>query len=205
MEMKTVENIDERYREEIYHAFELSMIKDIEDSLKELRLKPSNVETKVAYEQRMYSMVLRQLNPIQKGVQTTHAVVEYANKYASDEEYKQWAETDKTLIMLDGGTYQEMVKIYDTLKELGIKIGKFQEPDLNYLTTSITFLADERVWNCEQYPSWENLPQCPCTIDCNMKAPDPNDYMPYNGWVKMMGGAANVELRKLIFSKKLSM
>ena len=202
--MDTVENNNEKYRE-IYRGFELSMVKDIEDSLQELRLKPSNVETKDAYEQRMYSMVLRQLNPIQKGVQTTHGVVEYANKYASDEEYKQWAETDKTLIVLDGGTYQEMVRIYDTLKELGIKFADFQEPDLNYLTTSITFLADERVWNREQYPSWESLPQCPCSIDGNMQAPDPNDYMTYNEWVEMMGGAANVELRELIFSKKLSL
>ena len=120
MEMNKVENmVDERFRE-IYHDFELSMVKDIEESVQELRLKPSNVETKVAYEQRMYSLVLRQLNPIQKGVQTTHAVVEYANKYASDEEYRQWAETDKTLIMLDGGTYQEMMRIYDSLKELEI-------------------------------------------------------------------------------------
>ena len=204
MEMETVENNNEKYRE-IYRDFELSMVKDIEDSLQELRLRPSNVETKVAYEQRMYSMVLRQLNPIQKGVQTTHGVVEYANKYSSDEEYRQWAETDKTLIMLDGGTYQEMVRIYDTLKELGMKFADFQEPDLNYLTTSITFLADERVWNREQYPSWESLPQCPCSIDGNMQAPDPNDYMSYNEWVEMMGGAANIELRKLIFSKKLSL
>ena len=203
MEMK-VEDNNEKYRE-IYRDFELSMVKDIEDSLQELRLRPTNVETKVSYEQRMYSMVLRQLNPIQKGVQTTHGVVEYANKYASDEEYKQWAETDKTLIMLDGGTYQEMVMVYDSLKELGMKIGEFQEPDLNYLTTSITFLADERVWNREQYPSWETLPQCPCTILGNMPTPDPKDYMSYDEWVEMMGGAANVELRELIFSKKLSL
>lgn len=110
-------------------------------------------------------------------------MVEYANKYGSDEEYRQWAETDKTLIMLDGGTYQEMVRIYDTLKELGIKFADFQELYLNYLTTSITFLGDERVWNREQYPSWENLPQCPCSIDGNMQAPDPKDYMTYNEWV----------------------
>ena len=204
MEMNKVEDNNEKYRE-IYRDFELSMVKDIEDSLKELRLKPSNVETKVAYEQRMYSMVLCQLNAIQKGVQTTHGVVEYANKYSSDEEYRQWAETDKTLIMLDGGVKKDMESIFDSLTELGVKFGKFQEPDLNYLTTSITFLADERVWNREQYPSWESLPQCPCAIDGNMQAPDPNDYMTYDEWVEMMGGAANVELRKLIFSKKLSM
>ena len=97
MEMK-VEDNNEKYRE-IYRDFELSMVKDIEDSLQELRLRPSNIETKVAYEQRMYSFVLRQLNPIQKGVQMTHAVVEYANKYSSDEDYRQWVETDKTQII----------------------------------------------------------------------------------------------------------
>ena len=202
--MNKVEDNNEKYRE-IYRDFELSMVKDIEDLLQELRLRPTNVETKVAYDQRMYSLVLRQLNPIQKGVQTTHGVVEYANKYSSDDEYRQWAETDKTLIMLDGGTYQEMVRIYDTLKELGIKFADFQEPDLNYLTTSITFLADERVWNREQYPSWETLPQCLDAILGGMPTPDPKDYMSYNEWVDMMGGAANVELRELIFSKKLSM
>lgn len=204
MEMKTVEDIDGCYLQ-MDVDFDLSdKIAQIED-LPEQRLRPSNVEKKVAYEQRMYSLVLRHLNPIQKGVQTTHAVVEYANKYGSDKEYRQWAETDKTLIMLDGGTYQEMESIYDSLKDLGIKFGTFQEPDLNYLTTAITFLADERVWNRVQYPSWENLAQYPFAIDGKMQMPDPNDYIIYDEWVEMMGGSANVELRKLIFSKKLSM
>ena len=54
MEMNKVENNNEKYRE-IYHDFELSMVKDIEDSLQELRLRPSNIETKDAYEQRMYN------------------------------------------------------------------------------------------------------------------------------------------------------
>ena len=54
MEMETVENVDEKYRE-VYRGFELSMVKDIEDSLQELRLRPTNVETKDAYEQRMYN------------------------------------------------------------------------------------------------------------------------------------------------------
>ena len=54
MEMDTVENNNEKYRE-IYRGFELSMVKDIEDSLQELRLRPTNVETKDAYEQRMYN------------------------------------------------------------------------------------------------------------------------------------------------------
>ena len=152
----------------------------------------------------MYSLVLRQLNPIQKGVQTTHSVVEYANNYGCDEEYRQWAETDKTLIILDGGTFQEMESIYESLNEWGVKFAKFQEPDLNYLTTAITFLVDERMWNHVLYPSWENLPQYPLVIDGNMSTPDSKDYISYNEWIDMMGGAVNVDLRKLIFSKKLS-
>lgn len=180
------------------------MTMQVEDWTK-FRLRPTNVEPKVVYEQRMYSMVLCQLNAIQKGVQTTHGVVEYANKYASDEEYRQWAERDKTLIVLDGGVKKDMESIFDSLTELGVKFGKFQEPDLNYLTTSITFLADERVWNREQYPSWETLPQCLDTILSGMSTLDPKEYMSYDEWVEMMGGAANVELRKLIFSKRLSM
>ena len=184
--------------------FNLSeMTLQVEDWTK-FRLRPSNVEPKVVYEQRMYSMVLCQLNAIQKGVQTTHGVVEYANKYASDEEYRQWVERDKTLIMLDGGVKKDMESIFDSLTEFGVKFGKFQEPDLNYLPTSITFLADERVWNRERYPSWETLPQCLDAILGGMPTPDPKDYMSYDEWVDMMGGAVNVELRKLIFSKKLS-
>ena len=180
------------------------MTLQVEDWTK-FRLRPTNVEPKVAYEQRMYSMVLCQLNAIQKGVQTTHGVIEYANKYASDEEYRQWAETDKTLIILDGGVKKDMESIFDSLTEFGVKFGKFQEPDLNYIANSITFLDDERVGDREQYPAGGTLPQCPWSIDGNMQAPDPNDYMSYNEWVEMMGGAVNVELRKLIFSKKLSM
>ena len=184
--------------------FDLStkMIQQIED-LPERRLRL--VEKKEVYEQRMYSLVLRQLSPIQKGVQTTHSVVEQANNYGCVKEYRQWAETDKTLIILDGGRFQEMEDIYESLKEWGVKFAKFQEPDLNYLTTAITFLVDERVWNRVLYPSWENLSQYPLVIDVNMQAPDQKDYISYNEWVEMMGGAVYVDLRKLIFSKKLSM
>ena len=52
--MNKVEDNNEKYRE-VYRGFELSMVKDIEDSLQELRLRPTNVETKDAYEQRMYN------------------------------------------------------------------------------------------------------------------------------------------------------
>ena len=154
----------------------------------------------------MYSFVLRQLNPMQKGVQTTHAVVEFANKYGDTESYKEWAKRDKTLIILDGGTYEEMNEIIDKLFSYGIGFNVFYEPDLNHMCTAITVLADERVWNLEKYPNYDPYPQPPTSTINGVKVSltvhiEP---IPYETWVKHMGGEAIVKLRELIFSKRLA-
>lgn len=104
----------------------------------------------------MYSIVLRQLNGINNGVQTTHGVCEYVNKYWDTPELQKWIKQDKTLVVLNGGVYQNMMDIIDELKNNGIKFATFEEEDLNNLTTSICVLADERVWDREEYPSYEN-------------------------------------------------
>ena len=56
----------------------------------------------------MYSLVLRQLSPIQKGVQSAHSIVEYANKFYKSSEYIQCVNVDKTIIVRDGGTSPEL-------------------------------------------------------------------------------------------------
>ena len=53
----------------------------------------------------MYSLVLRQLSPMQKGVQSAHSIVEYINKFHKSSEYIQWVNVGKIIIVLDGGTY----------------------------------------------------------------------------------------------------
>lgn len=95
----------------------------------------------------MYSLVLRQLNPIQKGVQTAHAVAEYVSLYNNKRECEQWVKVDKTLIILDGGTSPEMESLVVILNDIGIDFALFKEPDLNDLTTSICFIVDEEKWN----------------------------------------------------------
>lgn len=104
---------------------------------------------------RMYSFVLRQLNSMQKGVQTAHSIVEYSLKYGKTDEYLGWANVDKTLIILDGGTYTEMNEILEEFEDYGIKCEYFTEEDLNDLMTSITLIADERVWDRTNYPDFE--------------------------------------------------
>lgn len=155
---------------------------------------------------RMYSFVLRQLNPMQKGIQTAHAIVEYETLYGKTNAYKKWANVDKTLIVLDGGTHPELIEILETLEKEGVRHDYFTEPDLADLVTSVVVIADERVWDKKTYPDYDPAPTSPAyDEDGNIvrlaihMTPEP-----YEDWVERMGGQANVKLRELIFSKRLA-
>lgn len=140
----------------------------------------------------MYSLVLRQLSPIQKGVQSAHSIVEYIHRFHKSSEYIQWVNVDKTIIMLDGGTYQEMKECRDTLADLGVPYMAFYEQDLGNLITSISFLVEDKIWDHKTYPSYEE------ELEDNSSESDPV-------WLIEMGGKRNLELRKFLSSKKLSM
>lgn len=142
---------------------------------------------------RMYSLVLRQLSPIQKGVQSAHSIVEYIHKFHKLTEYIQWVNVDKTIIILDGGTYQEMKECRDTLAELGVPYAAFYEPDLGNLITSISFIVEDKVWDSKTYPSYEE----------ELEENSSENENPV--WLIMMGGKRNLEFRKFLSSKRLSM
>jgi hypothetical protein len=128
--------------------------------------------------QRLYHLVPYNLSEIQKGIQAYHAGIEYALKYGGTDEFKQWANKDKTIIILNGGTsnraghseydyssltaYGTMEKHEKELFQNEIDCATFFEPDLNSMTSAIAFLADERVWDKETYPDpidhSQNLP-----------------------------------------------
>lgn len=142
----------------------------------------------------MYSLVLRQLSPIQKGVQMGHAIAEYGNLCSKLAEYIQWVNVDKTIIMLDGGTYQEMKENRDFLTGMRVPNACFYEDDLGGLLTAITFIADDRIWDTKLYPSYEEE----LTDDVLSASESPN-------WLIEMGGMEGLKLRNFIFSKRLSM
>ena len=110
---------------------------------------------------RMYCLSERHLSIAQKTIQAAHAIVEYSLKYGDTEEYKRWAEYDKTIIVLDGGTTQEMVEDIRKLSEIRHNYEFFAEPDMGNFVTSIAFLADERVFDYDKYgrnfEEWRNL------------------------------------------------
>lgn len=96
---------------------------------------------------RMYSIVLKQLDGIHSGVQTAHGVCEYIRKHWGDKDLQQWMDTDKTLIILNGGSTSNMEYIMKEFERANVKFETFEEEDLGNLTTSICVLADERIWD----------------------------------------------------------
>lgn len=166
-------------------------------------------------EQRMYVFVERHLSPIDKGIQSAHAVVEYSNKFSKNENYYQWAFYDKTLILLNGGVVSDLVDLTKTLYENEIPFSSFNEIDMNNMLTSVAVLIDERVFNKDEYPDfdiWRNdkYPVRPmhCMAVIGNFDHDPNDYTyneHYKEWTEdVMGGEKNVVLRKIINSKRLA-
>lgn len=167
-----------------------------------MNVRPKNLEY------RMYCLTMYNLSGIQRGIQSLHAVIEYANKFANTEQYKKWALSDKTVIILNGGTSNDGLQINQVpgsmeqykaeLIENSIKCAWFNEPDLNLSTSGIAFLADERVWDYEKYPDF--------LVD---KSIDADEYKEmhkneYQKWVKEIGGEQNAFLKQFIQRFKLA-
>lgn len=164
---------------------------------------------------RMYCLVLRQLSPMQKGIQAAHSIVEYANKFPHDEEYKEWSKFDKTIIVLDAGTSFDIEEIIGQLDEHKVDYAIFKEEDLNSITTSIAILVDDRVFDKDRFQSFDSwrankYPVIPmhCVAYMGNFDHDPNDYTYYEHhkeWVEeVLGGEKNDFLRELISSKRLA-
>lgn len=102
---------------------------------------------------RLYSFVLYQLSPIQKGIQAWHAGEEYVEQYKNTDEVN-YRKNDKTVIILDGGTYLNMLDIINNMELFNIKYSIFREPDLNDIITSICIMVDEKIYDRINHPDY---------------------------------------------------
>lgn len=181
-------------------------------------------------ELRAYFFVPYNISSVQCGIQAKHAFDEYLLEYGRDNpEHIVWdyMKNHKTVIILDGGTtnsYREigtgivqgtLDQIGDSLLENKIEFSYFMEPDLNDALTAVCFLADERVWNYEDYPDFLNwilknyLYDEPTQriIELRMKEMLTLIWMfpeYHKEWVEFLGGEKNLFLRELIRGKKLA-
>lgn len=154
-------------------------------------------------EKRMYFFVPYQLTGIQQGIQCGHAVEQYAHKYKDDIEYIDFVENWKTWVVLNGGTTNSNLEnpgtlnvIHRSLIDNYIKCKSFYEPDLNDALTAICFICDERVFNKEKYPDFEDL---------MLKSVYEYQIVTnYDQWLEFIGGEKNLFLRELLKGKRLA-
>lgn len=192
--------------------------KELRKTIKEHQKNMSALTYKGAHvQQRMYAMVLRQLTPMQKGIQALHSVVEYSEMMKQDnvseltkKAYEAWANRDKTMIVLDAGTSADLVDVIFKLKELGVPHTVFHEPDLYGCITSVCFVADERVWDTKRYPTYEDYASFIFNLNNQKDTTEvPTKEMWQLATFGPVFGVIDTEpifaLRDLIFSKKLSM
>lgn len=159
----------------------------------------SNFLDEERFEYRMYVLSLRHLSSINKACQGIHACLEYSQMFHDEQDYQQYVEHDKTLIMLDGGTASDMDDIITELQNSGVNYAVFREPDLYNLPTSICFLADERVWDNDRYMQLE-ADYIELTYNWNII----ESSNPTPTWLEYIGGEKNAKLIQILEGKRLS-
>lgn len=142
----------------------------------------------------MYCLVLRQLSPIQKGIQAAHAVTEYGASYHRTSEFLKWRTVDKTMIVLDGGTYREMRENMEFLDGIGMKYEVFHEPDLDGMITCVAMLVGESVWDERSYPAGDD------DETDSIIAGESDDFPE---WMERIGGINNLRLRMFLKGKEI--
>lgn len=126
----------------------------------------------------MYTLAMYNLSPIQQGIQSAHAIVEYGQKHDTPA-YRQWASKDKTIIVLNGGTSNTgdvhlctstgepipgeaqqgtMEAHADMLGNIGHDHARFFEPDLNHSLSAIAFLVPASVYGLTVPEGYEPSP-----------------------------------------------
>ena len=153
-------------------------------------------------EYRMYCLAERHLSPVQKAIQSAHAIVDFIGYTTPADEHAmaiaQWMDKDKTIIILDGGNSDDMETDLAILKDHNISFAEFHEPDMGGFRTAICFLANDGVWDYERFGrSYEDY-QHMCEHNCEL--PKWN----YDEWLNSIGGTQNEILKELVATKRLA-
>jgi len=194
------EKIDSK---EFYRRLELCSVKP--------NSQPRKTDNYLIY--RMYGMVPYQFSKTAHvGIQHCHAVVRYGRTVRdlgqAETIYNKWADFDETIIVLNGGTTNTNPERLGTLnkhlialKDAGVLVQDFYEPDLGDQLTSIAFMADERVFDRKTYPDF-----IPETLPWGKRKPsdkqvaelEERNKINYTHWVEKIGGAKNAFLREYL-------
>jgi hypothetical protein len=176
-------------------------------------------KTEMYLEYRMYGLCNYQLSgTIHAGIQFGHAVVDYGRAVEglkpNEDIYKKWADEDKTFIILNGGTTNNnperlgsLNKHMQIMRENGVFLQEFHEPDLGDQLTAFVFLVDERVWNRELYEDF-----IPETLPWGRRKPsekaisqlEEKNASNYKHWLEKIGGSTNAFLKGYLKNLRLA-
>ena len=87
-------------------------------------------------------MTRKDIFPGYQLVQTAHAAAEYILRFRDESEV--WARDSNSIITLAAQDLQGLEKLRDKLKDWGVKIAEFYEPDIDNQLTAIALLGDEQ-------------------------------------------------------------
>jgi len=167
-----------------------------------------------ALEYRMYFLVPYNISPIQQGIQALHAAIEYAMENIKSPEFQKWAKSDKTVILLNGRTFNDsdvnpgtMNTALKRLLKEGVQLATFREPDLNNGLSAIAFLVDERVFNKEKYPypvAILGANEEGASIAIKIAPRVPEEYWTHAQLQEVVGGYKNAFLRGFLQDYRLA-
>lgn len=156
---------------------------------------------------RMYFLLNMYLSQIQRGIQSAHCALEYAEKYWDTPEYREFVTQHKTMILLNGGASFVESEIYPfeinslnwdihRLAENGIPFATFREPFIGNAVTAVCFLCSRKVYDKLAYPDFQE--------DESLDGDEMEES--YDDWVSgVMGGdMKSVVLRGIISGKSLA-
>lgn len=113
---------------------------------------------------RLYTFCNYYLSSIQQGIQSLHVAVELSlsNDKKTKIAYQDWANKEKTVIVLNGGNSARLSSIFAELGGFGYSPRSFREDhdSLNGALTCVGVLVPDRVWDAlhEEYYAPRN--QC---------------------------------------------
>ena len=121
-----------------------------------------------ARELRGYLFINSAMSDAQRAVQAAHAAVEIYHKNKTDALCAEWAESHKTLILLDGGYHGAMLNNYAELtrmcKKLSLPYAAFFEDfeTMNHLFTGFGAIIPNHIYDMDippeyldpEYPLW---------------------------------------------------
>lgn len=97
---------------------------------------------------KLYFMINKYCGGTQVAIQALHSAVALLRKYDSTEDAKQklvheWADTEQTVVFLNGGSHDELHNLQQMCKETDLPFCGFREPGMNESWSSIAILCND--------------------------------------------------------------